>query len=116
MSNAIKHLPLSAVVGASIDATAPAYGRDASGYGRKVPTRYRVTLDDGRARRVYVAALGNGGSAYVVRGGENVYITGDVERVIELMRDGADYATARDALARELAAHGLTSYDAHGEA
>lgn len=48
------------------DNRAPAYGRNATGYGPKIPTRHRLTFTDGRTRRVYVAQYGNSGSAYVV--------------------------------------------------
>ena len=62
---------------------APRYGQTATGYGPKIPTRYRLTLTDGRTRRVYVAQYGNSGSAYVIRGGESVYLSSDVEHVLQ---------------------------------
>ena len=51
----------------------PNYGRTASGYGSKIPTRYQVELL-GRWRRVYVMQYGNAGSAYVVYQGRRVFL------------------------------------------
>jgi hypothetical protein len=46
----------------------------ASGYGRKIPTRFRVRTDDGRIRRVYVMQFANAGSAYVWINGRTVFL------------------------------------------
>jgi hypothetical protein len=63
-----------AVIAIAADTSAPRYGRSASGYGSRIPTRYRVTLCDGRVRRVYVMAYGNSGSAYVTINGRPVFL------------------------------------------
>lgn len=42
----------------------------------EMPSRYTVTLSDGRTRRVYVAAYGNG-SAYVIVGGHPLWVRDD---------------------------------------
>jgi len=60
------------------DAHAPRYGQTVTGYGGKIPTRYRVTYA-GRVRRVYVMQYGNAGSAYVIVGGADVFLDSDTE-------------------------------------
>lgn len=53
----------------------PRYGQTASGYGSKVPTRYKVRLaDDQRWRRVYAMVYGNSGSIYVQVKGRDVFL------------------------------------------
>ena len=52
----------------------PRYGRNASGYGRKIPTRYLIRWH-GRWRRVYVACFGNAGTPYVVINGKTSNLT-----------------------------------------
>jgi len=47
--------------------------RSASGYGRKLPTSWMLEVD-GRWRRVYVMQWSNAGSAYVVVGGEELFL------------------------------------------
>jgi hypothetical protein len=42
----------------------PWAGRDVQGYGRKIPTDYKVSLN-GRKYRVYVCCFGNAGTAYI---------------------------------------------------
>lgn len=46
---------------------------NASGYGRKIPTRWTVKIE-GRFRRVYCINYGNSGSLYVVHKGERKYL------------------------------------------
>jgi hypothetical protein len=55
------------------DAVEPTYGRTVSGYGAKIPTRYRVRYL-GRVRRVYVMQYGNAGSAYIIVRGAKQFI------------------------------------------
>ena len=63
------------IAGAKADATAPNYGRNADGYGRKIPTRYWVKLaTEYRWRRVYMAQFSNTGSPFVVVNGEDVWL------------------------------------------
>lgn len=49
-----------------------------TGYGPKVPTRYRVRLSTdsptGRLRRVYAMSYGNAASLYVIVKGEDVFL------------------------------------------
>jgi hypothetical protein len=57
------------------DDTAPLYGRDAYGYGGKIPTRHWVRLaGESRWRRVYVMQYGNAGSPFIVQDGEDVFL------------------------------------------
>ena len=49
----------------------------ASGYGKKIPTQYKINLD-GRWLRVYCCTFSNSGSLYVVRGKENLRV--EIER------------------------------------
>lgn len=69
-----------------IDAEAPSYGQSASGFGGKVPTRYRIRYA-GRMRRVYVMVYGNDGSAYIVVKGVDTFIDTDTEYSIYDARD-----------------------------
>ena len=66
------------VVAIHVDAQAP-FHRSASGYGGKIPTRYRIKFRDGRTRRVYMAQYGNAGSAYVLLAGVDHYLDTDTE-------------------------------------
>lgn len=52
----------------------------ASGYGKKIPTRYMVHLG-GRWRRVYVTQYSNAGSAWVVESGKRVHVDFDTQEV-----------------------------------
>lgn len=56
----------------------PLYGRTASGYGGKIPTRHMVQYA-GRWRRVYVMCYGNAGTAYVVVNGADHVLDTDTE-------------------------------------
>lgn len=55
----------------------------ASGYGRKLPTRYRIRYvgEDGRPRwhRVYAMCYGNAASAYILARGAVVHLDTDTE-------------------------------------
>lgn len=55
----------------------------ASGYGRKIPTRYMLQLADKRWRRVYVCQISNAGTSYVLVGKAWHCINGEVETAIE---------------------------------
>lgn len=59
----------------------------ASGYGRKIPTRYMLAHADGRGsyrwHRVYVVRYGNAGSAYIIVRGRMAFLTPNVERDLE---------------------------------
>ena len=74
------------IVAAREDASAPLYGRNADGYGRKIPTRYWVTLaGESRARRVYAVCYSNSGSLYVMVRGVTVYLD-DIDLELALGR------------------------------
>lgn len=60
----------------------PAYGRTASGYGAKIPTRFRIRYL-GRWRRVYMMQYANSGSAYVVVNGQDVFLDSGTEHRLE---------------------------------
>jgi hypothetical protein len=49
------------------------YGRTQSGYGRKIPTDWMVMWMQ-RWRRVYVMQYSNAGSAYIIVGGDEVFV------------------------------------------
>lgn len=63
-TSSIRELAPGAVAAIHVDDAAPR-NPYAGGYGHAIPTRYRLTLSDGRTRRVYVMQYGNSGSAYV---------------------------------------------------
>lgn len=46
----------------------------ASGYGRKIPTRYRVRTIDQKWRRVYVVCFSNVGTSYIIENGQPVIV------------------------------------------
>lgn len=59
----------------------------ATGYGRKIPTRFMLAHADGRGgyrwHRVYVAQYGNSGSAYIIVRGRMTFLTPKVEHALE---------------------------------
>lgn len=59
------------------------YGRDASGYGRKIATETMLLLSDGIWRRVYVCQISNAGTAYVVVSGQWWIIGPEAEEAID---------------------------------
>jgi hypothetical protein len=64
-----------------------------TGYGPKIPTRYMFRIAN-RWHRVYIAQYGNSGSAYVVIGGQDHYLAGSAEFVLETIGQGGTYAEA----------------------
>ena len=72
-----------------------------TGYGPKIPTAYMFRISN-RWHRVYVAQYGNSGSAYVIIKGQDHYLSGSAELVLETIRDGGTYA---DAIAKLTAMH-----------
>jgi hypothetical protein len=66
------------VLGVQYDKRAPSYGRNADGYGRKIPTNKKVKYL-GRWRRVYVVCFSNSGSAYIVVRGKSLYLDTDTK-------------------------------------
>ena len=68
------------------DDDAPRYGQSVTGYGPKIPTRYRIryaTPSGARVLRVYMAQYGNSGSAYVCSGGVDLYLDTDTEYALQ---------------------------------
>lgn len=64
----------------------PRYGQSVTGYGPKIPTRYRIlyaTPSGARVLRVYIAQYGNNGSVYVRSGGVNLYLDTDTEYALQ---------------------------------
>lgn len=61
-----------------------------SGYGGKIPTRYRLVCADNRTRRVYAMVYGNSGTLYMIVAGQDVVLTADIEMSIEVARDSAN--------------------------
>ncbi|UOE45955.1 hypothetical protein [Agromyces larvae] len=81
MLNGSQPLAPDAITVARYDRDAPAVPR--GDYGR-YPTNYRLTLIDGRTRRVYVDVYSNGGGTpYVVIRGEVAYLTDESIRRME---------------------------------
>lgn len=85
MSAYTDHALLARVI---VDTVAPMYGRTVSGYGGKIPTRYRLDYA-GRTRRVYAMQYGNSGSLYVIVNGADVFLDVDTEHDLEDARDHA---------------------------
>lgn len=73
------------VTAVTADDTAPMYGRTVTGYGGKIPTRYRITYR-GRTRRVYAMCYGNSASVYVIVGGAVAFLDTDTEHALEAVR------------------------------
>jgi len=55
----------------------------ATGYGRKIPTQWRVQLTDKVWRRVYVCCYSNSGTAYVLQAGKWLVVDGTAEDKIK---------------------------------
>ena len=53
----------------------------AQGYGRKIPTRYRVRYLN-RWRRVWVMQYANSGSSYITVGGKELFLDSDTESLV----------------------------------
>ena len=74
----VQHLDPATILDLHADSTAPRNPYP-TGYGRKIPTRYRITLDDKRTRRVYCMCYGNAGSLYVLRNGRELHLDSNTE-------------------------------------
>lgn len=80
------------VLEVAVDTRAPG-SPYATGYGRKIPTGYRIRYRTERARRwlrVYVMQYGNAGSPYVVAGGQLLHLDTDTEHRLMTEAEGAD--------------------------
>ena len=71
----------------------PNYGRDAQGYGMKVPTRYMIRYDN-RWRRVYCILISNNGSLYLDVKGVRHFLDQDTEWELVRVRDAYDARTS----------------------
>jgi hypothetical protein len=87
----VEYLEPGRVVSAIADETAPRV-RNATGYGRKIPTRYRLKCDDGRTRRVYVMNYGNAGSAYIIMNGRELFLRPETDSQLQAaqVKESAD--------------------------
>jgi hypothetical protein len=54
---------------------APTYGQTVSGYGSKIPTRYKVQVFNNRWHRVYMVQHANAGTAFIIHKGERFAVT-----------------------------------------
>lgn len=62
----IAYLSPDRITAARCEPEGPRYGRDAQGYGRKIPSRYMVQLDGVRRwLRVYTCCVSNAGTSYL---------------------------------------------------
>lgn len=60
----------------------------ATGYGRKIPTRYQLKYEN-RWHRVYMMVYGNAGTAYILSRGDELVLETETEHRIDRHRDGA---------------------------
>lgn len=65
----VSHTDPAMVTDRKVTAT-PFYGKNADGYGSKIPTQHMIRYA-GRWRRVYVMCYSNSGTAYIVVNGTN---------------------------------------------
>lgn len=66
------------------------YFHSATGYGRKIPTRYMLKLQSGRRQRwhrVYMMCYSNSGTLYVLKGGAELILETSTEHRIAMYRD-----------------------------
>ncbi len=72
----MKYLDMSTVQGRRINM--PVHLRTRTGYGSKLPTTTQLRIGS-RWHRVYMVCWSNSGTAYIVKGGERLYIaTGEL--------------------------------------
>ena len=64
---------------------APRSGQTLTGYGPKIPIGYMVRYGN-RWHRVYMANYGNAGSAYIVSGGQDLYLDIDTSYRLEALK------------------------------
>ena len=82
----VNYLEPSQVLAAKIVLSPEGWRPSATGYGRKIPTRYMIQLvEDKRWRRVYVVCYSNAGTAYVQTKGQPFLVISRAEnRIREL--------------------------------
>lgn len=88
----IQHLKAGQITAVII--TAAPRQTSATGYGAKLPTRYKLTLTDKITRRVYVVNYGNSGSTYVLIRGVRHYLSTWSEHLIDTVSNGGTIAEA----------------------
>lgn len=81
MSETITHLDDDAVTEVRITDTP--HNPSVTGYGRKIPTRYMLKIA-GRWHRVYAMLYANSGSTYVLKGGQELFLSTDTETRAQL--------------------------------
>lgn len=80
----VKYTNCSLLQEACADLETPLYGRTVSGYGDKLPTRYKIKYGEtprqlAAWRRVYLVQWGNASSAYIEFYGERLYLDSTIE-------------------------------------
>jgi hypothetical protein len=76
----------------AVSITDTPHANTASGYGRKLPTQYRLRIGS-RWHRVYAVCFSNSGSLYVIRHGVECYLEIATEHRMEIERDRLASAT-----------------------
>lgn len=66
--------------------------RSATGYGRKIPTRYMVQITK-RWHRIYMMQYSNAGTAYVLKGGDELILETATEHRLEKQMEGVGTPT-----------------------
>ena len=82
----IKYLSYRDVLDVAVDKEHPR-NPYSSGYGRKIPTQYKLTLKNKRTYRVYIMQYSNSGSTYILQKGEVFFLDSDTEHTMEAARD-----------------------------
>jgi len=70
----IEYVPETFILEWITDEQAPR-NRSETGYGPKIPTRYRIKCSDNRTRRVYAVCYSNVASHYIIVNGKDLYIS-----------------------------------------
>jgi hypothetical protein len=84
--NGLRYTVPDYVTAVQVDGQAPISGQTVSGYGGKIPTRYRLTYA-GRNRRVYAMSYGNSASLFVMVGGDVAHLDTLTEHRLMAARD-----------------------------
>lgn len=66
-----------------VDDSAPRSGQTVTGYGGRIPTRYRLKGTDNRIRRVYAMCYGNSATFFIRANGKDSVLSVEAEHMIE---------------------------------